>query len=85
MTGDRVKFVTNHLKLGKKIHSEDDLNMIPEFVGRYLKQDGAFLLRLIAHNTNNITTTGKTKEVVATGLVRFCWYPKSSEAHVHVD
>jgi hypothetical protein len=26
----------------------------------YLKQDGAFLLRLIAHNTNQITTTEVT-------------------------
>ena len=62
MRSDRLKFVRNHLKLGDRItsptHEDRDLSAI--FLNNYLKQDGAFLLRLIAHNTNNITTTEVT-------------------------
>ena len=58
MRSDRERFVTNHLKLGQKLEFDDDTEKVSRFVGNYLRQDGAFLLRLIAHNTNNITTTG---------------------------
>lgn len=38
--------------------SEDRASLLlADFVDDYLGQDGVFLLRLIAHNTNNITTT----------------------------
>ena len=33
---------------------------IREFVNKYLKQDGVFLLRLIGQNTSNICVTGIT-------------------------
>ena len=34
-----------------------DKELMKRFLDSYLKQDGAFLLRLIAHNTNAITVT----------------------------
>lgn len=55
---DRVKFVRNHLMLGDRIRrGGTEGELIRKFTNDYLKQDGAFLLRLVAHNTNNITTT----------------------------
>lgn len=53
--GDRVKFVRNHLKLGDR--SVRDGELVRKFTRDYLKQDGSLILRLIAHNTDNMTTT----------------------------
>jgi len=58
---DRQRFVANHLLLGCRLpatgRAGDDRRLVSRFVVGYLRQDGAFLLRLISHNTNNITTT----------------------------
>jgi len=37
--------------------------MVHNFVESYLRVDGVFLLRLIAHNTSGITATEVTKEM----------------------
>jgi len=37
--------------------------MVQRFTNNYLRHDGVFLLRLIAHNTNGITTTEITREL----------------------
>ena len=55
--GDRLKFVANHLKQQGLLKRELDKELMKRFLDSYLKQDGAFLLRLIAHNTNTITVT----------------------------
>jgi len=52
---DRVVFVANRLQQGKR-NGRDD-RALNAFVYNYLRQDGSFLLRLIAHNTDSITTT----------------------------
>jgi len=49
------------------------------FVVDYARQDGAFLLRLIAHNTNNITTT----EVVC--ALWDCWRQRPSTTGASTD
>lgn len=51
---DRTRFIANHLKLGHVRYTAEQLS---EFTDRYLRQDGCLLLRLIAHNADNITTT----------------------------
>jgi len=38
-------------------------NTVRRFTETYLRHDGVFLLRLIAHNTNGITTTEITREL----------------------
>ena len=38
-------------------------DVVASFVNQYLRHDGVFLLRLIAHNTNGITTTEITREL----------------------
>ena len=53
---DRLNFIKNHLVAAGLLDEGDDRN-IAEFVDAYLKQDGAFVLRLIAHNTNSVTTS----------------------------
>jgi len=58
---DRVKFISNHLNfLRDEDGSINKKDKVEIFVGDYLKQDGCFLLRLISHNTNNMTTTDVT-------------------------
>ena len=50
---DKVTFVKNHLhKL-----DDPDRDSVNDFVSNYLAQDGSFILRLIAHNTNAIIVT----------------------------
>ena len=65
---DRIRFVRNHLQFEHQRSGQDEVNTtatlreqkldeeIRKFTAKYLKQDGAFLLRLIAHNTDNVTT-----------------------------
>lgn len=57
---DRVRFIQNHLQMGDRLQlppgaCDDELSR--KFARDYLRQDGALLLRLIAHNTDSITTT----------------------------
>ena len=55
---ERHTFIINHIPMRDhdlktytgKLATED-------FVQNYLRQDGAFLMRMIAHNTNNLTTS----------------------------
>ena len=54
---DRLKFIRNHLTQKDMLATDRDRSMSEQFLDDYLRQDGAFILRLIAHNTNNITTT----------------------------
>ena len=55
---DRHRFVINHIPLSERsVLAGNGEPLTQEFVKNYLKQDGAFLLRMIAHNTNNITST----------------------------
>ena len=57
LAGDRIKFVKNHLLMWHKFNRPSDHQNLRNFVENYLCQDGVFILRLIAHNTNNITVT----------------------------
>ncbi|ESO00665.1 hypothetical protein HELRODRAFT_113191 [Helobdella robusta] len=79
---DRLKFIRNHLLLGSRVNQIEEIDEksnIREFASRYLKQDGTFLLRLIAHNTNNITTT----EIIC-GLWDY-WLRKSEKVDTMPD
>ena len=57
MYSDRIKFIQNHLRVGDRIETSSERHLVDRFVGSYLRQDGCLILRLIAHNTNNITVT----------------------------
>ena len=57
LSGDRIKFILNHLIIVGKMDAKEDKELLKDFVENYLCQDGVFVLRLIAHNTNNITVT----------------------------
>ena len=57
---DRRRFIASHLITGDRIAAKPGLKeseLVRKFTQDYLRQDGSFLLRLIAHNTDNITTT----------------------------
>ena len=53
---DRVNFVTNHLTETGRLNCDEALASVGQFVDGYLRQDGVFLLRLIATNTNHVST-----------------------------
>ncbi len=55
---DRLTFIKNHLK--DRLHNKDDEEKCESFLDNYLRQDGAFVLRLIAHNADTVTTTEVT-------------------------
>ena len=40
-----------------KLERDQDQKKCTEFIDKYLKQDGVFVLRLVGHNTNAITVT----------------------------
>ena len=56
---DRYNFVFNSLLMSRQVdrHSQDDKATCKRFVHDYLRLDGVFVLRLIAHNTNKITAS----------------------------
>lgn len=58
---DRLRFVETHIDVRlpakKSLSAGDRDTILEDFTNDYLKIDGVFLLRLIAHNTNGITTT----------------------------
>jgi len=57
---DRVRFIENHLQMGDRVQTPlglRDAELARKFSCNYLRQDGALLLRLVAHNTDSITTT----------------------------
>lgn len=60
MYADRVHFIENHLQMGDRVQTPPgvrEAELTRKFTMDYLQQDGAFLLRLVAHNTDNIATT----------------------------
>ncbi len=54
---DKKRYVQNHLRSEERIETDFDQQLSNDFVDHYLRSDGVFLLRLISHNTNNITAT----------------------------
>ena len=55
---DRETFVLNHIPTKEHGRRDRDGNSLSkDFVGSYLRQDGLFILRLITHNTNNLTSS----------------------------
>lgn len=53
---DKVRYVSNHLKTAGRVDKSDDA-LVLDFVQDYLRHDGVFIMRLVGHNTNAITTT----------------------------
>lgn len=54
---DRHRYIKKHLRLMDKLEEHQDKKRCINFVDKYLKQDGVFVLRLVGHNTNAITVT----------------------------
>jgi len=67
---DRIRFVRGHLlrrqdAMSGSVHPAgvDDAAAMVRFVDDYLRVDGVFLLRLIAHNTNGVAAADITLEL----------------------
>jgi len=73
----RRRYVKRHLRFVDKLADDHDRRVTArKFVHEYLGEDGVFILRLVAHNTNTITVTEfvvalwdnyKTKPMVVKG------------------
>ena len=57
VTSDKIRFVRNHLKMMGRLSDPAEAEKVKDFVENYLAQDGNFVMRLIAHNTNSIIVT----------------------------
>ncbi|KAH9524005.1 Innexin unc-7 [Bulinus truncatus] len=51
---NRVSYIKKYLKLLDQIKGEEDKLLIRRFADQYLRDDGVFILRLIARNTSDI-------------------------------
>ncbi|ELT94614.1 hypothetical protein CAPTEDRAFT_19786 [Capitella teleta] len=69
--GDRLLFIQNHLRMMDKMQTAEEKDLSRIFVHEYLRQDGCFILRLISHNTNNITTSDVTCGLWENWLARY--------------
>jgi len=78
----RRQYVKRHLKFVDKLKDDHDRKVtVRQFVHRYLGEDGVFILRLVAHNTNTITVT----EFVDALWDNYKKKPTVSRGHRHDD
>ena len=56
---DRINFIQNQLE--GQLLTKSDNKLCAEFVWKYLKSDGAFVLRMISHNTNSVASRDITQ------------------------
>ena len=80
---DRIRFVRGHLRRRDVLTNPespssnppgvDDPEVVAQFVHDYLRVDGVFLLRLIAHNTNGMAAADITLELWN------AWYDRRTE------
>ncbi len=54
---DQLRYIRNHLGSGHRLETDFESQLSVDFVENYLRADGVFVLRLISHNTNNLTST----------------------------
>lgn len=54
-SNDRLKYIRIHLGMMGLLPDNKERVLSKDFTYNYLKQDGVFLLRMIGHNTNQIT------------------------------
>ena len=57
LRSDGIRFVQNHLRSANRLETNDDIMACEKFVRSYLRTDGVFILRLIGHNTTQLTVT----------------------------
>ncbi|XP_013382927.1 innexin unc-9-like [Lingula anatina] len=60
---DRRKYIKKYLKLTGQIHSNTDSGLVKVFVYQYLRQDGVFILKLLARNTNYLIVAEIVEEL----------------------
>lgn len=78
-SNDRRHFIRNHLSnYDRQDYLEGGESASKVFTEDYLGADGALLLRLIAHNTNNITTTDIIRALYAKWIKAVSMAPGSS-------
>jgi len=86
---DRIRFVRGHLRRREDALSPgggssqpagvEDARALDQFVSEYLRVDGVFLLRLIAHNTNGVAVAD------ITGALWNAWYERRGTAGKDVE
>ncbi|KAL5006065.1 hypothetical protein ScPMuIL_017223 [Solemya velum] len=75
---NRVKFVKKYLRIVEAINGSSDKKICRRFSDEYLRDDGIFLLRIVAKNSN---------EVLLTDLIHYLWkmYNKRLNAEAETD
>ena len=73
---DRITFVKDHFGVVNRDGSMPDDKIEGTFINEYLAQDGSFVLRLIAHNTNSLNVKD---------ILRLLWYQKDLKEEPESD
>lgn len=76
-TKDKYRYIRGHLRHTNAIiesfpntSTEEQKHAVEKFVNDYLNHDGVFVLRLIGHNTSNLTVSDVIKELFQHWLVK---------------
>ena len=62
-TKNKVDYVKKFLKINDELHTNFDKKLAAKFGESYLRDDGVFLLRIIARNTTDLVVTDLVKEL----------------------
>jgi len=49
-----VSYIKKYLKILDELRGEEEKKLVRKFADQYLRDDGVFILRIIARNTNDI-------------------------------
>ncbi|XP_046344503.1 innexin unc-9-like [Haliotis rufescens] len=60
---NRGRYVKKYLKLLDELHGEEDKRFARKFADQYLRDDGIFVLRIVAKNSNDILLSDLIKEL----------------------
>ncbi|CAL1543617.1 unnamed protein product [Lymnaea stagnalis] len=71
--GNRYKYVKRFLKLGDNLSSKSDSKLAKKFANEYLRDDGVFVLKIVAKNSSDL---------VLNDLVNYLWMFFKDNPHV---
>ena len=59
----QIDYVKKYLKVNNELHTNFDKKMCVKFAENYLRDDGVFVLRLVARNSTDLVVTDLVKEL----------------------
>ena len=60
---NKVQYVKKYLKINNELHTSFDKKLCAKFAENYMRDDGVFVLRVIAKNSTDLVVTDLVKEL----------------------